>query len=118
MNEAALLAARHKATVVALSDFEAAIERVIAGSEKKSRVMNEQERTTVAYHESGHALVAEQYERGQALLRNHPAALSTLAQQLLKHETVNGSDVKEALGNSLSPESRADAAQLQSDAKR
>jgi cell division protease FtsH len=59
MNEAALLAARRKAAAVALSDFEAAIERVIAGSENKSRVMNEQERTTVAYHESGHALVAE-----------------------------------------------------------
>jgi cell division protease FtsH len=58
MNEAALGAARRQATAVTLSDFEAAIERVVAGSEKKSRVMNEQERTTVAYHESGHALVA------------------------------------------------------------
>ncbi len=58
MNEAALVAARRKAVAVALTDFEAAIERVIAGSEKKSRVMNEQERTTVAYHESGHALVS------------------------------------------------------------
>ncbi len=59
MNEAALLAARNKAAAVTLNDFEAAIERVIAGSEKKSRVMNERERTTVAYHEAGHALVAE-----------------------------------------------------------
>ncbi|HMD98578.1 MAG TPA: ATP-dependent zinc metalloprotease FtsH [Terriglobia bacterium] len=65
MNEAALLAARHKATAVTLNDFEAAIERVIAGSEKKSRVMNEQERTTVAYHESGHALVAELVPHGE-----------------------------------------------------
>jgi cell division protease FtsH len=65
MNEAALLAARHKATAVTLDDFEAAIERVIAGSEKKSRVMNEQERTTVAYHESGHALVAELVPYGE-----------------------------------------------------
>jgi len=65
MNEAALLAARHKATAVTLDDFEAAIERVIAGSEKKSRVMNEQERTTVAYHESGHALVAELVPHGE-----------------------------------------------------
>jgi len=48
-----------------LNDFEAAIERVIAGSEKKSRVMNEQERTTVAYHESGHALVAELVPHGE-----------------------------------------------------
>ena len=59
MNEAALFAARRKGTAVTLDDFEAAIERVVAGSEKKSRVMNEWERTTVAYHESGHALVAE-----------------------------------------------------------
>ena len=58
MNEAALLAARRKAQAVSLKDFEAAIERVVAGLEKKSRVMNEQERKTVAYHESGHALVA------------------------------------------------------------
>jgi len=58
MNEAALLAARRSATGIALSDFENAIEKVIAGSEKKSRVMNEQERRTVAYHESGHALIA------------------------------------------------------------
>jgi cell division protease FtsH len=58
MNEAALLAARRKAAAVTLADFEDAIEHVIAGSEKKSRVMNQQERTRVAYHESGHALVA------------------------------------------------------------
>jgi len=58
MNEAALLAARRKAEAVTLADFEAAIERVVAGLEKRSRVMNEQERTEVAYHESGHVLVA------------------------------------------------------------
>ncbi|MGA2235253.1 MAG: ATP-dependent zinc metalloprotease FtsH [Terriglobales bacterium] len=65
MNEAALGAARRKAAAVTLDDFEVAIERVIAGSEKKSRVMNEQERTTVAYHESGHALVAELVPHGE-----------------------------------------------------
>jgi cell division protease FtsH len=59
MNEAALLAARRGAQGVSIHDFEAAIERVVAGLEKKSRVMNEKERTTVAYHESGHALVAQ-----------------------------------------------------------
>jgi cell division protease FtsH len=59
MNEAALLAARRAATAVTLQDFETAIERVVAGLEKKTRVMNEQERATVAYHECGHALVAE-----------------------------------------------------------
>src|SRR5271157_5863049 len=69
MNEAALLAARHRAAAVTLNDFEAAIERVIAGSEKKSRVMNEQERTTVAYHESGHALVAELVPHGEPVTK-------------------------------------------------
>lgn len=248
MNEAALLAARHKAAAVSLNDFEAAIERVIAGSEKKSRVMNEQERTTVAYHESGHALVAElvphgepvskisivphsrgalgytmqmptedryllsvdelkdriavmlggragemvefaiistgasddimratelarrmvtefgmsdklgsvryagqqlqylggsvednsqispetrqvidgevqrlvteQYERAQALLKDHHSALKTLAQQLLKQETVSGSVVKEALEDSPSENSAEGAQLLQSHTKR
>ena len=59
MNEAALLAARRNADAVEERDFEAAIERVVAGLEKKSRVMSERERTAVAIHESGHALVAE-----------------------------------------------------------
>jgi cell division protease FtsH len=59
INEAALLAARRKADVVTLADFEAAIERMVAGLEHKTRLMNEQERTAVAYHESGHAIVAE-----------------------------------------------------------
>ena len=58
MNEAALLAARRNAAAVHITDFEAAMERVVAGLEKKSRVMNDHERKTVAYHESGHALVA------------------------------------------------------------
>lgn len=58
MNEAALLAARRNAPAITVADFEAAIERVVAGLETKTRVMNEQERTAVAYHESGHALVA------------------------------------------------------------
>ena len=58
MNEAALLAARERHDAVTLKDFEAAMERAVAGLEKKTRVMNEQERKSVAYHESGHALVA------------------------------------------------------------
>jgi cell division protease FtsH len=58
MNEAALLAARRNAAAVHITDFEMAMERVIAGLEKKTRVMNDRERKTVAYHESGHALVA------------------------------------------------------------
>ncbi len=44
-------------------------------------------------------IVTEQYERAQALLKEHPAALETLARQLLKQETVDGSAVKQVLGN-------------------
>jgi cell division protease FtsH len=69
MNEAALGAARRKAAAVTLNDFETAIERVIAGSEKKTRVMNPQERTTVAFHESGHALVAELVPHGEPVTK-------------------------------------------------
>ncbi|MEO1766617.1 ATP-dependent zinc metalloprotease FtsH [Thiobacter aerophilum] len=58
VNEAALMATRRKADAVELSDFTAAIERIVAGLEKKNRVLNERERRTVAYHEMGHALVA------------------------------------------------------------
>jgi cell division protease FtsH len=57
VNEAALLAARNKRETVSQADFSEAIERVVAGLEKKSRVLNEKEKTIVAYHEVGHALV-------------------------------------------------------------
>jgi cell division protease FtsH len=56
-NEAALLAARRGRDRVAMADFQDAMERVIGGLEKKNRVLNEHERRTVAYHESGHTLV-------------------------------------------------------------
>ncbi|TCS70534.1 membrane protease FtsH catalytic subunit [Sulfuritortus calidifontis] len=58
VNEAALMATRRKAEAVELADFTAAVERIVAGLEKKSQVLNERERRTVAYHEMGHALVA------------------------------------------------------------
>jgi cell division protease FtsH len=58
-NEAALLAARQGKDAVENSDFDEAIERVIAGLQKKSRVMNPREKKTVAYHEAGHAIIAE-----------------------------------------------------------
>ncbi|MDY6803241.1 MAG: ATP-dependent zinc metalloprotease FtsH [Cyanobacteriota bacterium] len=57
VNEAALLAARNKRETVGQEDFAEAIERVIGGLEKRSRVLNEQEKKVVAYHEVGHALV-------------------------------------------------------------
>jgi cell division protease FtsH len=59
VNEAALLAARKNKTAVAMDDFEEAIDRVMAGLEKRTRIMNPKEKEIVAYHETGHALVAE-----------------------------------------------------------
>jgi cell division protease FtsH len=58
MNEAALLAARRNKSAVEMSDLEEAVDRVIAGLEKKNRVINPKEKEIVAYHETGHALVA------------------------------------------------------------
>ncbi|HEY9881466.1 MAG TPA: ATP-dependent zinc metalloprotease FtsH [Leptolyngbyaceae cyanobacterium] len=59
VNEAALLAARNGRQAIAQTDFAEAIERVVAGLEKKSRVLNDKEKTIVAYHEVGHALVGQ-----------------------------------------------------------
>ena len=79
MNESALLAARRNRTNISMDEVEEAMERVIAGSERKGRVMTAEERKTIAYHESGHALVGHILEnsdpvhkisiisRGQAL---------------------------------------------------
>jgi len=58
-NEAAIIAVRHNHTAVLMSDFEAAIDRVLAGPEKKHRALNPEEKKRVAFHESGHTLVAE-----------------------------------------------------------
>jgi len=59
VNESALLAARKNKTEVDMTDFEAAIDRIVAGLEKKRRVMNKKEKEIVAYHECGHTLMAE-----------------------------------------------------------
>ncbi len=58
VNEAALLAVRREKKEVGMSEFEEAVERVMAGLEKKNRLINPEERKIVAYHELGHALVA------------------------------------------------------------
>ena len=58
VNEAALLATRRSGDAVTMADFTAAIERIVAGLEKKNRLLNPMERKTVAYHEMGHALIA------------------------------------------------------------
>jgi cell division protease FtsH len=59
VNEAALLAARYNRVRIPMSDFEDAIERVLAGPERKSRIMSEDERKILAHHEVGHAVLAE-----------------------------------------------------------
>ena len=58
VNEAALLATRRRGEAVTMDDFTIAVERIVAGLEKRNRVLNEKERTVVAHHEMGHALVA------------------------------------------------------------
>lgn len=79
LNESALLAARRHRSVISMDEVEKSMERVIAGPQRKGRVMTEAERITIAYHESGHALVGHILEhsdpvhkisivsRGQAL---------------------------------------------------
>ena len=57
MNEAALLSARHNRREIGMRELEEAIDRVIAGPERKTRVMSDREKQVIAYHEGGHALV-------------------------------------------------------------
>ena len=59
LNEAALLAARYNKTVIDMNDMEQAIDKVLAGPEKKSRVISDKEKEIIAYHEIGHALLAK-----------------------------------------------------------
>ncbi|GMM56252.1 hypothetical protein DAKH74_028680 [Maudiozyma humilis] len=68
-NEAALIAARHRDPYIKLYHFEQAIERVIAGLEKKSRVLSKEEKTTVAYHEAGHAICGWYLKYADPLLK-------------------------------------------------
>lgn len=69
VNEAALIAARNESHTVNLTHFEQAIERVIAGLEKKSRVLSPDERKTVAYHEAGHAVCGWYLQYADPLLK-------------------------------------------------
>ncbi|KAM3688837.1 hypothetical protein ACB098_09G001100 [Castanea mollissima] len=68
-NEAALIAARNESAVITMEHFEAAIDRVIGGLEKKNRVISKLERRTVAYHESGHAVAGWFLEHAEPLLK-------------------------------------------------
>ena len=67
LNEAALLAARHHGEVIVQRDLEEAIEKVVAGPERRSRRLNEEEKERVAYHEVGHALVAAYNKHADSL---------------------------------------------------
>jgi cell division protease FtsH len=69
VNEAALLAARENKETVESVDFDEAIDRVVGGLEKKNRVMNPQEKEIVAFHESGHAIVAESVEHADPVAK-------------------------------------------------
>ncbi|KAH6583889.1 hypothetical protein BASA61_007798 [Batrachochytrium salamandrivorans] len=68
-NEAALIAARFNSTSVLINHFEAAIERVIAGLEKRSRVLSPNEKSIVAHHEAGHAVAGWFLEHAHPLLK-------------------------------------------------
>ncbi|KAK1562175.1 hypothetical protein Q3G72_007461 [Acer saccharum] len=68
-NEAALIAARNESTQITMEHFEAAIDRVIGGLEKKNKVISKLERRTVAYHESGHAVAGWFLEHAEPLLK-------------------------------------------------
>lgn len=59
VNEAALLAARREKTSISMAEFDVSIDRVIAGPERKSRIISDREKEVVAYHEVGHAVVGE-----------------------------------------------------------
>ncbi len=67
VNEAALLAARRNKKVIGNDEFEEAVERVIAGPERKSRLMNEDEKRLTAYHEAGHAIVIAALPEGDPI---------------------------------------------------
>ncbi len=65
VNEAALLATRRGGEAVTLADFTGAVERIVAGLEKRNRLLNPMERRTVAHHEMGHALIALSLQPGE-----------------------------------------------------
>lgn len=67
LNEGALLAARRNRTKIGMVDLEEALDRVIAGPQRKSRIMNGEEREVIAYHEAGHALIGELLEHSDSV---------------------------------------------------
>lgn len=69
VNEAAILAARRNKTIISMAEFQEAVERVIAGPERRSRLMSEGERQIIAYHEAGHAVVGHLLEYCDPVLK-------------------------------------------------
>ena len=90
INEAALLAARHNKKAITMDDLELALDRIQAGPQKKSRVMAQAEKERVAYHESGHTLVALQLPTADPVRKvtiiPHGAAGLGFTQQLPTHD--------------------------------
>ncbi len=87
VNEAALLAARKNKEAVGAEEFDAAVDRVVGGLEKKNRMMNPREKEIVAFHESGHAIVAESVKFAEpvhkiSIIPRGVAALGYTQQQL------------------------------------
>lgn len=68
-NEAALIAARDLSDAISMKNFEQAIERVVAGMEKKTNVLQPEEKKTVAYHEAGHAVAGWFLQYADPLLK-------------------------------------------------
>ncbi len=68
-NEAALIAARHNKAFVAKEDFLAAIDRIIGGLERKNKIITQEEKRTIAYHEAGHATVSWLREHASPLIK-------------------------------------------------
>ena len=67
LNEAALLAARHRRSSISRAELDEAVDRVLAGPERRSRVISDRERRVIAYHEAGHALVGHHMEHADPI---------------------------------------------------
>lgn len=114
INEAALLASRRKAETISQHDLDDAVERVVAGPERKSRRLNEEEKRRVAYHETGHAMAAAFSEHANPVLKisivpRGKAALGYTMQlpaddQYLKTKKELLAEIKSLLGGRASEE--------------
>ncbi len=83
-NEAALIAARDLNESIELKHFEQAIERVVAGMEKKSNVLQPEEKKTVAYHEAGHAVAGWFLEHADPLLKVNKSLVCVLMKSIYR----------------------------------